>query len=213
MNKEHMTIREAAHEWVDSFNAIQRGMIERLIAADPDDWHDVTTPACGDRVYVYYRPDKANTLERNGEIKSYDDESDLYCIELDDGTLVSCDEDDFEVLHEDYLPAWSTMWSFDDRADDWWLSNGDGLREMSECGFRIFESEEFGYFFGIDGAGYNFYEVHWEPLYKARGLRWHDPAAEQQDQMERKGYTIGKIGTRQYWMDGDRVVEEVLKSE
>ena len=30
-----------------------------------------------------------------------------------------------------------------------------------------------GYFFGIDGAGYSFYEEHWIPLYKARGLQWH----------------------------------------
>lgn len=35
---------------------------------------------------------------------------------------------------------------------------------MSQCGFRIFRSEEFGYFFGIDGAGYDFYEAHWIPL-------------------------------------------------
>ena len=90
---------------------------------------------------------------------------------------------------------------------------GDGSKLMSECGFRVYESEDFGFIFGIDGAGYDFYESHWIPLYKARGLRWHDPAAEQQYQMERKGYTVGKIGMRQYWMDGDRVVEEVLKGE
>lgn len=213
MDKEHMTIREATHEWVDSFNAIQRGMINKLMEADPDNWREVTIPTCGDRVYVYDLPDEVDMLRHIGKVKSYDGESDLYCVELDDGTLLSCDEDDFEILHEDYLPAWSTMWQFDDSADEWWLSNDDGIREMSECGFRIFESEEFGYFFGIDGAGYNFYEFHWEPLYKARGLRWHDPAAEQQFQMKNKGYTIGKIGMRQYWMDGDRVVEEVLKSE
>ena len=209
MKMEHMTIREAAREWVDSFNAIQRGMIEKLMAADPDDWHDVTTPACGDRVYVYYRPDKANTLERNGKIKSYDDESDLYCIELDDGTLVSCDKNDFEVQYEDYLPAWSTMWSFDDRADDWWLSDGDGLREMSKCGFRIFESEEFGYFFGIDDAGYDFYEAHWEPLYKARGLHWHDEKAEHEYQMRCKGYEKKKFCGKLWWCDGDDPIEEV----
>lgn len=46
---------------------------------------------------------------------------------------------------------------------------------MSQCGFRIFKSFEFGYFFGIDGAGYDFYESHWLPLYEARGLMWHDP--------------------------------------
>ena len=44
---------------------------------------------------------------------------------------------------------------------------------MADCGFRIYESEEFGYFFGIDGAGYSFYEEHWIPLYKQRGLQWH----------------------------------------
>ena len=51
---------------------------------------------------------------------------------------------------------------------------------MSRCGFRIYESEEFGYFFGIDGAGYSFYDEHWVPLYRARGLHWHDPATEKE---------------------------------
>lgn len=27
---------------------------------------------------------------------------------------------------------------------------------------------------GIDGAGYDFYEAHWIPLYEARGLHWHE---------------------------------------
>ena len=42
----------------------------------------------------------------------------------------------------------------------------------------MYESGEFGYFFGIDGAGYDFYECHWIPLYKARGLQWHDEMTE-----------------------------------
>ena len=37
----------------------------------------------------------------------------------------------------------------------------------------------FGYFFGIDGAGYSFYEEHWIPLYKARGLQWHKTEGEE----------------------------------
>lgn len=176
--------------------------------ADPDNWREVTIPTCGHRVYVYDLPDEADMLRHIGKVKSYDGESDLYCVELDDGTLVSCDEDDFEILHEDYLPAWSTMWSFDDRADEWWLSNGNGLLEMSECGFRIFESEEFGYFFGIDGAGYDFYEVHWEPLYKARGLRWHDEKAEHEYQMRRKGYEQKRFCGKLWWCNGDDPIEE-----
>ncbi len=73
----------------------------------------------------------------------------------------------------DYLPMWGTMWSFGDSADDYWLEKGGGLELMAECGFRIYEQEDFGYLFGIDGAGYSFLHEHWIPLYKARGLRWH----------------------------------------
>jgi len=73
----------------------------------------------------------------------------------------------------DYLPMWGTMWSFGDSADDYWLEEEDGLELMAECGFRIYEQEDFGYLFGIDGAGYSFMDNHWIPLYKARGLQWH----------------------------------------
>ena len=74
---------------------------------------------------------------------------------------------------------WGTMWSFGDGCDDWWLEEKNGIELMSQCGFRIYESEEFGYFFGIDGAGYDFYESHWIPLYKARGLQWHETETEE----------------------------------
>ena len=74
----------------------------------------------------------------------------------------------------DYLPMWGTMWSFGNSADDYWLEEKDGLELMAECGFRIYEQEDFGYLFGIDGAGYSFMEAHWIPLYKARGLHWHE---------------------------------------
>lgn len=81
----------------------------------------------------------------------------------------------------DYLPMWGTMWSFGNSADDYWLEEKDGLELMAECGFRIYEQEDFGYLFGIDRAGYSFMDQHWIPLYKARGLHWHrekEPAPE-----------------------------------
>ena len=85
---------------------------------------------------------------------------------------------DNEVEDYDQLPMWGTMWAFSDSCDSDWLKFGNGILKMSQCGFRVFESEEFGYFFGIDGAGYDFYEAHWLPLYNARGLKWHDTEAE-----------------------------------
>ena len=115
--------------------------------------------------------------------------------------IVYAEEDDFDVERDDVLPMWGTMWSFGDNVDDWWLEKNGGLQAMSNCGFRIYESEEFGYFFGIDGAGYDFYESHWEPLYKARGLQWHDPMAEEERQMLHKGYTKRSLGNKWVWCD------------
>lgn len=207
MRNNRMTIREATEEWVREMNAIPQGMIEKLMSIGDDDIHEVTEPAVGDRVYCY-QP----LSEHCGVIEDiYEDGR--YHIQLDNDSWTDAERDDFEVERDGGLPMWGTMWTFGDSADDWWLEEDDGIKLMSECGFRVYESEDFGFIFGIDGAGYDFYESHWVPLYKARGLRWHDPAAEQQYQMERKGYTVGKIGMRQYWMDGDRVVEEVLKDE
>lgn len=68
---------------------------------------------------------------------------------------------------------WGTMWSFSDNLDQYWLEERGGLEEMSKCGFRIFNHDTYGYYFGIDGAGYDFYEELWIPLYLARGLHWH----------------------------------------
>lgn len=204
------TIRDATERFVSEMNAIDTEMIRRLMSADPDEWREVTAPWVGDSVYVYDIPDELDTLEHGGEIDSYDKKNGTYIIELYDGKKLSCSKNDFEIEYDNALPIWGAMWSFGDGIDDWWLEEKDGIEIMSECGFRIYESDEFGYFFGIDGAGYDFYEAHWIPLYKARGLQWHDSAAEQKYQMERRGYTKGRLGKDLCWMDGDRVVEEVI---
>lgn len=164
-----MKIKEAAVSWLLSFNAIPQGMIARLMQNEADVWQEVTMPLVGDCVHVY-------DLCANGEIvKSYikDDER-IYDIELFDSKLIcSLPAHAFEVMYNFPLPMCGTMWSFSDRADNWWLETGIGIEIMSRCGFRIFEHDEFGYFFGIDGIGYDFFEAHWIPLYNARGLQWH----------------------------------------
>lgn len=163
------TIREAAEAWVHEMNAIPRGMIEKLMDNDPFEWHNVTPMVIGDKVYCY-------AAEKYGEIVGVD--GDTYEIELENGQTIEVEEDDLERDEYDdaILPMWGTMWQFNDSADEYWLTQLDGRRAMAECGFTIIESEEFGYFFGIDGAGYSFYEEHWIPLYKARGLYWHKEA-------------------------------------
>ena len=180
MRNNRMTIREAAHEWVREMNAIPCSVVEKLMSTG-DDIHEVTEPAVGDRVYCY-QP----LSEHCGVIEDIYEDG-LYHIQLDDDSWTDAERDDFEVERDGGLPMWGTMWTFGDSADDWWLEERDGIKLMSECGFRVYESEDFGFIFGIDGAGYDFYESHWIPLYKARGLRWHDPAAEAAEYMVNEG--------------------------
>lgn len=210
--KNGLTIRDAAERWVHEMNAIPQGMIEKLMQADIDDWTEVTTPSIGDRVWVHEENESGTIEEVRQTPDDEEDDEVLYEVELDSGKTVFAKADDMEVGRDTYLPMWGTMWSFGDSADDWWLEEGNGIEIMSECGFRIYESDEFGYFFGIDGAGYNFYDAHWIPLYKARGLQWHDPVAEQEYQMLSKGYKKEKLGANTYWMDkNNNVIEEVIK--
>lgn len=202
-----MTINDAAHEWVCEFNAIPQGIIEILMAHDPDSWSEVTLPAVGDRVYMLEAT--GGNPAQEGEITEFWKTSDLYTVHLDNGNAIVLTQEEFEVQYDDVLPMWGTMWSFGDVCDEDWLLGG-GLRVMSDCGFRVFRSDDFGYFFGIDGAGYDFYEAHWEPLYKARGLKWHDSTAERTRQMKLKGYHIVSLSQKSYWADeNDQIVGRV----
>ena len=137
MVKEYKTVRDATEMWVHEMNAIPQGMIQDLMSLHPDDWMEVTKPSTGDRVYIYDLPDEVDSIEHGGEVKSYNGESELYCIELDDGKLVSAEADDFEVEYDGLLPMWGTMWSFGDSCDDWWLEEDDGMtrrpRKTTRC--------------------------------------------------------------------------------
>ena len=204
------TVVDAAAEWVNGFNAVRYGMIETLMKAFPNDWSELTTPSYGDRVCVW---DGENDGQRGVIVEDrYDKEPDLHRIEFDNKELgdVILAEDEFEVERDSLLPMWGWLWSFGNSADDYWLEELDGIRLMSECGFRIYEHEEWGYFFGIDGMGYTFMDEHWEPLYRARSLQWHDEKAEHERQMLKMGYKKGKLGNKRVWLDKENnVVEEV----
>ena len=171
------TIQEAAHAWVQGFNSYPQWMIEKLAGEGFECLYEITPPSKYDRVYVF-------SADEYGEIKSGYGE-DKYKIKLDNGETHVYEKNDFEVQKDYVLPIWGTMWSFGESIDEEYYYGeylgGDHLQEMADCGFRIFQysdrdgNEEF--FFGIDGAGYDFYESHWIPLYKSRGLKWHKNAA------------------------------------
>ncbi len=174
--KRYETISEATRAWVSEFNRFPTDMISVLMAAgEPDEWMEVTPPAIGDRVYIDddITPDESDSDQ--GEIIDYDPEGGIYTIKTDDGvTFVTESSSSFYVDRYDLLPMWGSMWQFGDFIDDEWIEEDGGLQALADCGFRVYHHEEWGYFFGIDGAGYDFFSAHWERLYKKRGLNWHE---------------------------------------
>ena len=177
MLQEGMTVKEATETWVREFDAIPQDMIKKLMRYEPERWSEVTIPAAGVRVYVYDESEYGVVVKANKKTLEYR-------VQMDSsGKKVWLDRDDFELDYDERLPMWGTMWSFHDPCDIYWLEEEDGIEALSSCGFRVYESEDYGYFFGIDGAGYDFYESHWIPLYKARGLHWHDPKTEKKEKV------------------------------
>ncbi|MCY7861110.1 hypothetical protein MOD67_13875 [Bacillus licheniformis] len=142
-----MTLKQAVQKWVSEFNQIPQSLI---VKAYPmiEDIEILSTPkvcgCCGSADIGEYG---------NGE---------LYCL--------SCGGTD-DITNKYGLPMWGYMWTFKDSFDVEWAK--ENIDKMADCGFWVYQSDELGLFFGIDGAGYDFYESHWIPLYKATGLKWH----------------------------------------
>lgn len=197
-----LTIKEAAEKWVHEYMApIDTEIVDTI---NP---YEITRPCVGDSVYTYNSIDGEN----EGDIvEILQDKRGKTWYKIDFGLdkTAMLTRNEFEVDYDSILPMWGTMWSFKDICDIDWLRSDEGLQAMSECGFRIYETDN-DYCFGIDGCGYDFYESHWIPLYKARGLQWHDDVVEHEYQMKNKGYVI----KNKYWYDGDKPVEPILYGE
>ena len=169
----YKTKKDAAYAWVQEFNVIPQSVIEKLNKVDLEEngegITEITPPSCGDRVYIF----SGDHYGENGEVQSYNEDDNTYKICLD-GTGEEVDAREM-ILKSSVTTSFrcgERCGRFSDSCDNWWLENH--LQEMADCGFRIYEQEDFGYVFGIDGCGYDFYESHWIPLYEKRGFHWDD---------------------------------------
>jgi len=71
------------------------------------------------------------------------------------------------------IPVWGWVFVPDNNTDEEWIK--EHAKDIwSKCYIVVYETDELGVYLGINGAGYSFYEVHWIPLYKLRGLKWHE---------------------------------------
>ena len=165
------TIKDAATLWVQrDMIPIPISVVEKLSAySDYNDFAEITPVSTYANVW-------SNSQQESGEVvKIYENEDGDEVILVDfNGDQIECNRYDLSREEHEALPMWGTMWCFADPLDKEWIEHEENMTKMAECGFRLYESEDYGIVFGIDGAGYDFYESHWVPLYKARGLRWHD---------------------------------------
>lgn len=174
----YKTKKDAAYAWVQEFNAIPQSVIEKLNKVDIEENGEgvveVTPPTVGDRVSLW-DSDYSGEGEIVG-IEFHDDDETEYIIapDVDTSTKIYVYENCFDVIRDDFLPMWGMMWQFNDPCDTWRIEEPQWRQKMADCGFRIYTQEDYGYIFGIDGAGYDFYSDHWIPLYEKWGLHWDD---------------------------------------
>lgn len=79
---------------------------------------------------------------------------------------------EFGYTHQ---PMWSTWFNPNNTADSIWID--ENKKKIAELGFTIITVTIDGCedtFLGIDGAGFDFYEAYWIPLYELRGFQWHE---------------------------------------
>lgn len=69
------------------------------------------------------------------------------------------------------VPMWNTWFEPCGFDLDWIAEHED---EVARLGFTLIYHEDELWGLGIDGAGFNFYDAFWIPLYDLRGLKWHE---------------------------------------
>lgn len=147
-----MKKQDAVRKWVNEFNTIPLDLIEKAYPNMEGIEVLATERECAN----------CGCTDFTAEGSDEEDGEDIL-------TCTSCGGNEFTQSYG--LPMWGSMWTFDSNLDKEWAKRN--TETMRECGIWVYESDELGIFFGVDGAGYDFYEAHWEPLYDARGLNWH----------------------------------------
>jgi hypothetical protein len=166
-------MRAAAESWIDQFDRVPASVIEKM--------------AQSDEAMTYYDSDSLRLvasprIECTGCDATYEGERTLKELhELDQaGRGEACPfcehnagDDWMRGCPVNAFPcAWGTLFTPRDRLDCEWVL--EHAQAVARLGFFVFESEDFGCLLGIDGAGFDFYDTFWIPLYRMRGLQWHE---------------------------------------
>lgn len=150
------TKKEAAEALIDRYDQIPFALIERAFGSDPTDLQLIAggTATC---IYCGAQEDK-----KPGEPCEY-------CEGNKQGDYT------FEPTLA-WPAGWGTLFHPRDMVDEKRIrKDAQGCAEAA--GVLIYDSDETGLLLAIDGAGYDFYEAHWVPLYEWLGYHWHEEEA------------------------------------
>lgn len=164
-----------------SLNRLITGGDSPLKMYVPDDWRNYDLLRTGTRLVI----EGLKKLKENATLKWLDRMNDIPTI-----AVTRLAEQGYQTLsgessshYCDDLVAWGTMWTFKEELDESWAAEHPEVFEA--CGFSLFEVEDLGLVFGVDGGGYSFVDEHFIPLYEARGLCWHETWPELERAVER----------------------------
>ena len=156
--------KEAVREFVNTMDFIPITVVEKLYLHD-ESVTEVTPPALGNS--VWYHPSEGGESQMADIIETLSSGfKELYKIRTYDNEERVASSSEIDVITEDVFPIWGTLFVPDLYYQRTMENNEDNImQKIADIGFRIYESEDFGYMLGIDSAGFDFYPAYWEPLY------------------------------------------------
>jgi len=152
-------VLEACRLWVErDFSLIPTSLIEKAYFGENK---------CGDEITILapsFENFKAEYMKENCLVEGYEGDPCSVC------RTEYCQEAYYESVSK--IPMWGYVFVPENSLDREWIKNN--AEKVAKLGFIVYETDEIGVYLGINGAGYDFYEHHWVPLYLERGLKWHE---------------------------------------
>jgi hypothetical protein len=168
-------IRDAAHRLVEGWDAIPQEWAA-LVAQHIDGDECVAMPMWGTLFKVgmdkgniskWLQPMGVNSDDDVDDIQEFIEERGLE-IDIEDYNLGDEEDPDYDI--DELVMAVNDAWR-DSMDEDCFLADT-GWQRVSDTGVLAREFD--GHLLlGINGAGYDFYESHWIPLYKTLDYSWH----------------------------------------
>ena len=160
-------IKQATEKWVGEFNAIPLSFIENALGDKVNDEFVQVFPNL--KVCVNCSNEFTELEYKKLEEEYMNSATGITCPHCKDNAYGITGYREHSYAYHTHLPMWKTVWTFDTDLDNEWVL--DNIETVYKCGFRVYKNEHLGVVIGIDECSDDFYESHWIPLYKARGLR------------------------------------------